>query len=147
MTFNHELVADQDYSLPLQVSYTWMDARFDSDIADSEFFGDVSSGDPVPYIPDHQLFVSLGWEQGPWASYLSGSYVDSVCTLARCGEFQQTQSALILDLAVHYRLKQNLELFSVMENLAGEMRIAGRQPYGARPGKDRSWMIGARLDF
>ena len=147
VTFSHELAANRDFSMPLQIAYTWMDARFDSDIADSEFFGDVSAGDPVPYIPDHQLFVSLGWEQGPWSSYLSGSYVDNVCTVASCGEFEQTESALIMDLAVHYRLKQNLELFSVVENLAGEMRISGRQPYGARPGKDRSWVLGARLDF
>jgi Fe(3+) dicitrate transport protein len=124
-----------------------MDARFDSDIADSGFFGDVSSGDPVPYIPDNQLFISVGFERGPWSAYLSGSYVDAVCTLASCNAFEHTDSSSIFDLAFHYRLSQNLELFSVVENLSEDMAIAGRQPYGARPGKARSWLLGARLDF
>jgi hypothetical protein len=34
-----------------------------------------------------------------------------------------------------------------MENLTRELDIVGRQPYGARPGKDRSWLLGARLAF
>ncbi len=146
-TLSNELAPGRNYSIPLQVTYTWMHARFESDIADSAFFGDVSSGDPVPYIPDHQLFVSLGIEHGLWSAYLSGSYVDSVCTLARCGVFEQTDPSTTLDLGVHYQVKDNLELFTVVENLAGQLQIAGRQPYGARPGKDRNWLLGARLDF
>jgi Fe(3+) dicitrate transport protein len=143
----HNLAHDQRFAVPLQLSYTWMNARFDSDIADSEFFGDVSNGDPVPYIPDHQLFVSLGVESGPWSAYLSGTYVDSVCTRARCGAFEKTDSSLTLDFGAHYRLSDALELYTVMENLTRELDIAGRQPYGARPGKDRSWLLGARLAF
>lgn len=146
-TLSHEFSWGNNTSIPLQISYTWMDARFESDIADSAFFGDVSSGDPVPYIPDNQLFVSLGIEHGPWSGYLSGSYVDAVCTMASCGPFQVTDSSTILDLGVHYQVNNNLELFTIAENLAGQLRISGRQPYGARPGKDRSWTLGARLDF
>jgi Fe(3+) dicitrate transport protein len=146
-TLAQELAPESSFSMPLQISYTWMDARFDSNIEDSKFFGDVVAGDPVPYIPDQQLFVSLGFEFGPWAAYLSGSYVDSVCTVASCGAFQKTDSSTIFDLGVHYRLNNNLELFTVMENLTAQLDIAGRQPYGARPGKDRSWLLGARIDF
>ena len=143
----HDLAHGRRFAVPLQLSYTWMDAQFDSDIADSEFFGDVSNGDPVPYIPDHQLFVSLGLESGPWSTYLSGTYVDSVCTRASCGAFEQTESSLTVDLGAHYRLSKALELYAVMENLTRELDIVGRQPYGARPGKDRSWLLGARLAF
>lgn len=146
-TLTHELAPEKSFSMPLQITYTWMDAQFDSDISDSEFFGDVVAGDPVPYIPDQQLFVSLGLELGLWAAYLSGSYVDSVCTIASCGAFQKTDSSTIFDLGVHYQLNSRLELFTVVENLSAQLDIAGRQPYGARPGKDRSWLLGARLDF
>ena len=128
-------------------TYTWMNAEFDGDIGDTEFFGDVHKGDPVPYIPDHQAFVSVGFEKGDWATYLSMNYVDGVCTRASCGAFEKTDSAAIFDLGVHYRLTPEVELYSVLENLTDEQRIAGRQPYGGRPGKAFTWMAGARIDF
>ena len=135
------------YSTVVLYHFAWMHARFKSDIGDSAFFGDVSAGDPVPYIPDHQLFVSLGFESEPWSAYLSGNYVDSVCTIASCGEFEATGSSTIVDLGVHYTLTDSVELYAAVENLSRELAIAARQPYGARPGKDRSWILGIKLDF
>ena len=142
-----ELVSARSYSIPLLISYTWMDAQFENDIEDSEFFGDVSAGDPVPYIPEHQLFVSIGVELGAWSAFLSGNYVASVCTIASCGEFEKTDSSKILDFGVHYRMSENVELYGAIENLTQDLGLAARQPYGARPGKDRSWLLGAKLAF
>ncbi len=135
------------FRLPFTLSYTWMNAEFESDIADSEFFGDVYRGDPVPYIPDHQAFLSLGLERDRWSTYLSASHNNGVCTQARCGTYEKTDSSTVLDLAVHYRLNGWLELYGVVENLSRELDIVARQPYGARPGKSRAWVLGARMDF
>ncbi len=143
----HDLSRSSSFQVPVLLSYTQMNAEFESDIADSEFFGDVRKGDAVPYIPDHQAFFSIGLEMGAWSSYLSASYTEGVCTQANCGAFEKTDSSTIFDLGVHYRVSANVELYTVVENLGGALDIAGRQPYGARPGKDRSWLIGARLDF
>jgi outer membrane receptor protein involved in Fe transport len=101
----------------------------------------------VPYIPDHQAFVSLGYERAAWSAYLSANLVDSVCTRASCGEFEQTGSSTVFDLAVHYRLNPSVTFYSVVENLGDELHIAGRQPYGARPAMTRNWTIGTRIDF
>jgi Fe(3+) dicitrate transport protein len=143
----HDLAVNRRFSVPLLISYTWMNARFENAIAGSEFFGNVSAGDPVPYIPDHQLFVSLGIEHGPWSAYLSGNLVDSVCTQASCGAFEKTDSSAIVDIGAHYQLSQNIQLYAAVENVTRQMNIAARQPYGARPGKDRSWLLGAKLTF
>ena len=129
------------------LTYTWMHARFEGDIDDSEFFGNVSKGDPVPYVPDHQAFASIGLEKGAWSGYLGVNYVDATCTQARCDEFEQTDARTLFDLAVHYQVKPTLELYAAIENLADKQYIAGRQPYGARPGKPRSWKLGMRWDF
>lgn len=147
LMFSYDFAAGTTWSLPFSLSYTWMDAKFDNDIIDTEFFGNVSAGDPVPYIPDQQFLAQLGFEHGPWATYLSANYIDKVCTMGSCGEFEQTDPALTFDLASHYEFNTSLQLFGLIENLTRENAILGRHPYGARPNKDRSATIGLKLQF
>jgi Fe(3+) dicitrate transport protein len=132
--------------MPLHVAYTWMNAEFQSNF-DSQFFGEVNTGDPVPYVPDNELWASLGLQGGPWSIHISGNYVSSVCTRASCGEFEKTESATIFDLSAHYRISKKLELYGLAENLTDEIYIAGREPYGVRPNKPRTFMLGASFDF
>ena len=113
----------------------------------SEFFGEVEKGDPVPYVPGQQLWASLGIQGGPWSFRVSGNYVISVCTRASCDEFEKTDSAMIFDLSAHYEINQDWELYSLVENLADETYIAGRDPYGARPNKPRTFMLGVKFAF
>lgn len=134
------------WGVPVQLTYTWMDATFQSSF-NSDFFGEVSKGDPVPYIPEHQIWASVGLVRDAVSGYLSINYQDSVCTSARCDAYERTQSATLLDLSVHYRFNPRWELYGVVENLADEARIAGREPYGARPNKPRSVNLGVRFDF
>lgn len=137
----------QSLSLPFSLSYTYIDGEFDTDIADTDFFGDVSAGDPIPYIPEQQLQLSVGVQADKWAAYLNASYVDEVCVRASCGPFEKTDSSTTVDLSGNYQLSNNVQLFARVENLAGEENILGRQPYGARPNKDRSASLGVRLAF
>lgn len=134
------------WTFPLQAAYTWMDAEFETGF-DSEFFGEVHRGDPVPYIPAHQAWASLGAERDALSLHLSLSHVDAVCTQARCDAFERTGSATLLDLAAHYRIRPGWELYAVVENLGDENYVAGRQPYGVRPNKPRSWSLGTRYEF
>ncbi|HKL53184.1 MAG TPA: TonB-dependent receptor, partial [Wenzhouxiangellaceae bacterium] len=48
--------SSSSFGLPLEATWTWTDAEFRSDLADTDFFGDVEKGDPIPYIPDHQFY-------------------------------------------------------------------------------------------
>lgn len=147
LALTHDFSSSTAYALPFTLSYTYMDARFDSDIADTDFFGDVSAGDPIPYIPEHELFVSAGIERGPIGAYLSGSYIDAVCSLASCGSFLRTDDAFFVDLTVHYAVSDRTAVFALVENMTGEDAIVGRQPYGARPNKDRMLSLGVRIDW
>jgi Fe(3+) dicitrate transport protein len=134
------------WQMPLQLVYTWMDPKFQSDF-DSEFFGPVFDGDPVPYVPTNQLWTSLGLQGGPWSMYLSGNYVGSVCTRASCDAFQKTEPAVIFDLSAHYRVGQSWELYAVLENLTNQIYVVAREPYGARPNKPRTFMAGVKFGF
>ena len=134
------------WQVPLQIVYTWMKAEFQSDF-DSEFFGPVHKGDPVPYVPENQLWASLGLQGGPWSFFASANYVDAVCTEASCGPFEKTESAVIVDVSAHYRFGSRWELYGVVENVADEIFVAARDPYGARPNKPRSFTAGLRVDF
>jgi Fe(3+) dicitrate transport protein len=147
VSLSHDFAESGRLSLPLTVSYTYMDGRFDSDIADTEFFGDVSVGDPIPYLPEHALAITAGVEIGRYAAWLSGSHIDEVCSVAACGPYQRTDDAFVIDAAVHYSVNDRTVVFAQVENLTGEDAIAGRQPYGARPGKDRLAGIGVRFGW
>ena len=129
------------------LSYTYINGEFDTDIASTDFFGDVSAGDPIPYIPENQLQLSAGLEAAVWQLNANVSYVDEVCTRASCGQFERTDDALTLDLAANYVLNDNVKVFSRIENATDEQDILGRQPYGARPNKGRTASVGIEMNF
>jgi Fe(3+) dicitrate transport protein len=134
------------WQIPVQVAYTWMNAEFQTAF-DSEFFGEVHAGDPVPYVPDSQLWATVGLEGGKWSLYLSGSHAASVCTEVGCNAFERTGSATIYDASVHFRAGRNWELYGLAQNLTDQVYIAARDPYGARPNKPRTFMAGIKLEF
>lgn len=129
------------------LSYTYINGEFDTDIASTDFFGDVNAGDPIPYIPENQLQLSAGLEAAAWQVNANVSYVDEVCTRASCGQFERTEDSLTLDLAANYVLNDNVKVFSRIENATDEQDILGRQPYGARPNKGRTASVGIEMNF
>ena len=142
-----DLSQNSALSIPLSFTYTYIEGEFDTDVADTDFFGDVSKGDPIPYLPESQYQVSLGLQSGNWAAYLNGSYIDEVCVRASCGAFEKTDDSFTLDISTNYRLSDALTVFGRVENLTGEEDIMGRQPYGARPNKDTTASVGVRFNF
>lgn len=140
-----DLSPDPSFGLPLRINYTYTDAEFDSDIADTEFFGDVTAGDPLPHIPDHQFNIQLGFEQGRWATFVSANYVDESCVFASCGPFERLEDAFTVDWSVHVQITDDVEVYGLVENLFDEEALLGRLPYGARPNKDRSATVGVKV--
>ena len=140
-----DLAPAAGYGVPLEIVYTYIDGRFDTDIADTDFFGDVGAGDPVPYIPRHQLYSTVGILKEPFSGHLSISRVDGACVRASCGEFEKTDDSFTIDLAANYQLNDTVGLFARVENIADADDIVGRHPYGARPNKGRMLAVGVDL--
>ncbi|GAC11360.1 TonB-dependent receptor family protein [Paraglaciecola chathamensis] len=133
--------------IPFNLTYSYIDSEFDTDISGTDFFGDVSAGDSIPYIPESQGQVTLGLEGDKWATYLNAVFVDSVCTRASCDAFEATDSSFILDLSGSYNVNADLRVFARIENLTDEEDIVSRQPYGARPNKSRTASVGITYSF
>lgn len=133
--------------IPFNLTYSYIDSEFDTDISGTDFFGDVSAGDSIPYIPENQGQITIGLEGDKWATYLNAVYVDGVCTRASCDGFEVTDSSFILDLSGSYNVNNDLRVFARIENLADQEDIVSRQPYGARPNKSRTASVGVTYSF
>jgi len=140
-----DLFANASISFPASLTYTYIDSQFDTDIANTDFFGSVSTGDPIPYIPENQMNLSVGAQNGEWSIYATVSYVDAVCVRASCGIFEKTDSSTTLDLAGHYKINDTTSVSFKLENATDSEDILGRQPYGARPNKSQTTSIGFRI--
>ena len=137
--------ADRRVGMPVDLVYTWMDGRFDTDIADTAFFGDVSAGDPIPYLPEHQLAATIGVTGGRWSGHLSANFVAGACARAACGAFEATDDALTFDAAARFNVSDQASVFARVENLGDARDIVGRHPYGARPNKGRTLAVGVEF--
>ena len=136
---------DAGFSLPLEVAYTWLKGEFDADIADTDFFGNVSAGDPLPYLAPRQFNALLGVERGRWEGYASLNHIAAVCVRASCGAFEKTDATLTLDLSTHFAWRPGAKLFARIENVTDAQDIVGRHPYGARPNRSRTAAVGVDI--
>lgn len=142
---------DGDVRFPLRAAYTFTDAEFrNSFSSDFDEWGDVASGDALPYLPEQLLWVSAGAEGERWSADLSATYVGEMREVAGQGTIpagERIDSALIFDLAASWRIAGELELFGKVENLFDETYLAARRPSGARPGRPRTAFLGVRYQF
>ena len=158
--FGLELSADSDlgelwntpFSIPLLFSYTFTDAEFLSSFeSDFDPWGDVHSGDSLPYLPKHQIYTSIGLGRAPWHLNFDTYFVDSMRTRAGRGPMLAslaTDSHWVSNLTGEYRLpgeKTVAALFLSIRNLTNNEYIVARRPYGVRPGLPRTITAGVRF--
>ena len=136
---------DASFSVPLEAAYTWLRGQFDTDIANTDFFGDVAAGDPLPYIPEQQFHATLGIQKGRWSANTAVNYVEAVCVRASCGPFEQTDALLNVDVALRFALRDESSLFLRIDNVTDAADLVSRHPYGARPNKARTAAIGVDI--
>lgn len=135
-------------NIPVDLTYTWTDAEISRD---NPVTG-VLDGDLLKDVPEHVYSLRAGLELGNgWNSYLIVKYIDELCVEVSCnrntGAFAETESALVTDMASHYRLNEQLDLFLKVENLFDEQSIVSRDPNGARPNKPRTASVGVEYSF
>ena len=145
LSMTHIFSKDGTLRFPVSLSYTHINAKFDSDIADTDFFGNVSKGDPLPYIPKNQALVKAGVEGERWGAYISANTIAGTCVRASCGPYEATDASTFIDASFFISLSERLTLTATLENLNDEATIVGRTPYGARPNKPRTAILGIRL--
>lgn len=138
-------------TLPLSVGYTYTNTTFDNDF-ESSFgaWGTVTSGDFLPYVPQHQLSMSLSAEHAKVLVDLSARYSTEMLTTA--GTFDdenvgRTDEAFTMDFAVNYRLTKEISAFVNVNNLTNNVYIVSRRPAGVRPNQPRTYNLGLKANF
>jgi Fe(3+) dicitrate transport protein len=134
-------------SMPVNLEYTWTDkAEFQSSF-ESGFdpWGDVQSGDELPYIPEHQLRVSGGLVTEKWRVNVGASYIGDLRTKAGQGAFVASESIdahVVWDAVAAWNFTPNLSTYFKVNNLFDETYMAARRPAGVRPGLPRTAFVG-----
>lgn len=138
-----------DLSFPIAVTYTYTSTEFKS-TSNGSIFGPITAGDELPYVPDHQLYLSAGVNGADWGVNANLSYLNQTRAVPGQGAIATLDSIdarAIVDLAAYYEIADGVRLRVKVENLFDEAYVAARRPYGARPGKPREIFGGLSIDL
>ena len=145
-------VAGSALTVPLGFTWTWTaEAEFDNSF-ESGFdpWGDVQSGDQIPYIPENQGRIYTGLAGNRWEFNVNLTYQDKVRTVAGSGSIpsdESTDDFLTVDLLGRWDATDWMSLVLKVNNLFDEEYIVSRRPAGVRPGIDRQAYLGANFFF
>ena len=119
----------------------------------SEYTGGETnySGNSIAYVPDFQLYTSVGMETNDWSIALGAKYLDD--TFTNDENTFRTGKAFIFDLNAGMNVPVNsngikdARLFVNVDNLFDKVIVASEHEYGKRPNKPLSVMSGVKFDF
>ncbi|TQV75634.1 TonB-dependent receptor [Aliikangiella marina] len=135
-----------DIDVPWMLTYSYTSAEFQETFdSDFELWGDVSAGDSVPYLPEHQLTLDIGLEASQWRTNLMISYVDEMNEAAGDNvalSGVMTDAYWNLDLSAAYDFMDYGTVYLKAENVLDEVNIISRRPFGARPSKPQQFYLG-----
>ena len=137
------------FSIPVRAVYTYTNTEFQQGFY-SNFFGNVVAGDSLPYISEHQLYLSAGIKSERMALTFGGNYVSAVRTEAGQGaipSLERVPGRWVFDLAARFAVSDQISLFARVDNMFDEEYAVARRPAGLRPGKPQTIVGGAELRF
>jgi Fe(3+) dicitrate transport protein len=136
-------------SLPATAAYTLTYGNFENDFTSSDpIYGVVRAGDELPYIPRHQLNVTLGVEHHLAGLNGAFSYIAPMREQAGSDPIERvvaTDEQVWLDLGGYIAPLRWLRVYANLRNALGAENIVGRRPFGARPNAPRWLQIGLKV--
>ena len=136
-------------SVPLSAAYSFTDTEFQTTF-DSAFFGNVTSGDELVYVPEHQLTVSGGFIADTWGLNALINYVSEARSepgQAAIPANESIDERTLVDLSAYYEIAEGIRLKAKVENLFDEAYLAARRPAGLRSGKPQEVLVGFEVKF
>lgn len=127
-----------NFSLPLNLAYTFTDATFQNSFdSNVGVWGEVAVGDEVPYISRHQFNAGLSFIASKFEAHTNARYRGEFRTQAGSGSIpanEKVGSNFIIDFSAKYHLTEHLSLTSNIINLLDTDYEVARVPAGLRPG-------------
>lgn len=134
---------------PLLLAYTFTDAKFLERFSSNDpIFGSVLPGDRIPYVPRHQLSLTVGLDRPHWGLTLSALHVSRMYDAPPSQvAVAQTDAMTLIDAGAHLNLPRKAQLYVQVRNLFDEAAIVSFRPFGARPNAPRWVQVGLRMSF
>ena len=142
------LVDNGRIQMPLELSWTSTNSEFQESF--DGFWGEVSKGDELPYLPDTMIALNLGLNVDKLSANISMKKTSEMRTVAgsgRIAESNATDELTIIDFGLRYAFQNNIRLSAGINNFMDDDGIAARRPYGARPTMPRSFSLGVDYTF
>ena len=136
--------------IPFRLVYTFTRAEFHSGFAsDYEAWGTVEAGDRLPYLPEHQVSGSIGFDSPGWGVAISMRASGAMRTQAGSGPIpagQGTDSFVVFNASGEVRVAEGGTLFAGLQNFTNQIHSVARRPAGLRPGLPRTLVVGFRVE-
>lgn len=147
----YDFLKDTKHSLPFNFTYTYTNTEFKTAFSSPiGIWGDVETGDELPYIPKHQFNLGLGYGYERFEFNLNARYRDEFRTNAGTGSISaknKVESMFLVDASTSYQLNSKLKLTANIINLLDNNYLAARVPAGLRPGHPFGIYAGFHLRF
>lgn len=142
---------NEGHRLEWGVNYTFTDGRFTESFSSGfEPWGQVESGDALPYLARHQAMMQVGWYRAKWSMDGALTVAGGMRTVAGSEPLDQVATVgacTVLDATVRHRLDMGFTLVVGARNLLNAVYTAAARPAGLRPGLPRLVTGGFSLVF
>lgn len=136
------------WAAPVRLAYTLTSGHFRSSFeSEYEAWETVTTGDALPYLPRHRLYLRTGVERGGWAATLTATVVSDLRAVAGQGPIpadERVDAHVVLDASAEAPIRGGLALTVHAYNLADATYAVARRPAGLRPGLPRTLTVGLR---
>ncbi len=156
-TAKHNLQLDNGLEVPLSLVYTYTSSEFKTSFkSDFPMWGEIQSGDELPYLPENQLTVSAGLLGDSWEVNFVTRYIGEMKEVSgQTPEGEKdlplvdvtTQAYIVIDASASYDFDDYGRVYLKIDNILDEQEIVSRRPYGARPSKPQQLQIGYQYSF
>lgn len=136
--------------IPVGVNATFTKAEFKNDFSsNNEVWGNgtIHSGDPLPYVPETQYSLSIGAQYRKWTQEMVLSWTGKMYNESVSTNRQEIPAYGVVDWSMKYQYDKSGALYARLDNILDREYLVSMKPYGARPGKARSVLVGLRHDF
>ena len=150
-SLNHTIALTDNIDMPLGAVYTYSRSEFKEDFESSfPLWGSITAGDEVPYLPKHQLTLTMELVSNGWQAALLAKYIGEMKETSGTGvnyEGVSTNSLTVLDFSSSYDIGDESSIYFKIDNIFEAVESVSRRPFGARPSKPRQATLGYKLSF
>ncbi len=137
-------------NFPIRWNFTHSQAQFKNSFSSAlpEWGnGDVVSGDPIPYIPNWQSNLVVGWEWQDWSTYLNANYLGEMADQAVASGRRTIPGRIVFGAAVGWSFAPRSKLQLRLDNITNQEYVVSNRPFGLRPGRPFMAFVGVEHVF